>query len=221
MLNTQTQNSVTTNAQTTPAGQLDLNTTMAISKTVAKKRQPIGEITLPMPSVELIVQALQSEGIVRKELDEDGIPVYSTDTANWLMKAIKTAVQAVARNKLVNGSIELKAGQSLHTTLAELVAPVTAGGTGEHLVQLSELKKAFREFADSLGKTEKTTNMLIALFENPKAYALQAADMKAKIEPIFLSFMEAVEAQATATQLAYFEKFTAEEDEEEELFGDL
>ncbi len=114
------------------------------------------------------------------EVDESGLPIYSTDGANWIFAAIKTKVESGARNKLVKGTIKLKDGLSIPTTLETLFEAGTRGG-GAALAAFRDCKAAFAEYVGTLGKKESTAELIIRLFNNKDALSLQDSVMKTKM----------------------------------------
>jgi hypothetical protein len=154
-------------------------------------------------------------------MGEDGIPEYSTDLANWLMKCIRGNVQATARNRIQPGTITLRPGASIPATLEDVTAPAIMGGNGEALAQLTELKKAFRAHVEKLGKAAKTQLLIIECFNSPKTFTLQPAEVQAKLEPYITDFYATVEDSLTTTQVAYFDKFADSDADEGDLFDDL
>jgi hypothetical protein len=201
---------------------LNLTTTLAITKTVGKKRQPVGTVTVPMPDLEQIKVLLASDPLERVSVGDDGIPEYAGDFASWLMRCVRGAVQATARNRLVTGTTQLRPGASIPATMADVTAPPVMGGNGEALAQLTALKKQFKAYADALGKAPKTTMLIVECFNSPKAFLLQPQEVQAKIEPYFAGFLDSVDnAALSSTQLAYFDKFVGGDDDEGDLFDDL
>jgi hypothetical protein len=201
---------------------LNLTTTLAITKTVGKKRQAVGDLKVPMPDVEQIAAYLAAPGAIqRTAVGSDGIPEYSTDLANWVMKCIRGNVQATARNRIQPGTITLRPGASIPATLEDTVAPAIMGGNGEALAQLTELKKAFRAHVEKLGKAAKTQLLIIECFNSPKTFTLQPAEVQAKLEPYITDFFATVEDSLTTTQVAYFDKFADSDESEGDLFNDL
>lgn len=158
--------------------------TMPVSKTVNSKRVAVGIVEVTTPLLADVLAVIATAEV--KEIDkEDGLPVYSTEEANWVFSAVVAKVMATARNKMQAGSTALKEGLSIPTTWAEFVAEGTRGG-GAALANMRDCKAAFAAYINTLGKSEATTNQLILWFSNKPLLASQASVSKGK----FLSYVE-------------------------------
>lgn len=206
--------------------QLDLTTTNEVSKTVTiggkNQRQKLGDISFALPSVELLRDQLNAQGVTRVGEADNGIPNYNNDLCNWLMRTLRSAVGSTVRNKLKPGTMEFKLGHELDTTLEQLTAPPSLGG-GEALQQLTALKKAFAEHVAALGKSAGAAALLTSSFNDPKAFMLRNAEAKAKIMPYFESFAEtALASGLTPVQEAHISKLLeAESFDAAEALDDL
>lgn len=147
-----------------------------------------GEITVTTPLLAdvapFMAAAITSE--------EEGVPVYDSPEANWLMSAILSYVKAGARNKLVSGTANLKDGLKIPETWAEFTAEGVRGG-GEALAILREAKAAFAEWIGKQGKSENVQNTLITLFGNRAALSLQSTKNKDKMKAYVEEFAAALE----------------------------
>lgn len=162
--------------------------TIDVSKKVNGKFQKQGDMTITVP---LLADCLPFIG-AEVTGEEDGLPVYADDKANWLQGAILAAVKAQARNKLVPGTATVKDGQSIPTDWEGLLAEGVRGG-GEALAIAREVKQLFTEWVVKLGKSEAATNTLVTLFSNRQALALQSADNKAKVKGYVEQFIDTIE----------------------------
>lgn len=168
------------------------NVILSISKTVDKKRQPVGEIVVTIPVLEDILPFVTS----KITGEEDGLPVYESDEANYVMSALAAYTKAAARNKLIAGTATLKDGLSIPTDWAGLCAEGDRGGNGAALAILREVKSAFADYAKTLGKSEAATAMMVSLFGNRTALESQTIQNKQKMKAYVESFIETLEADA-------------------------
>lgn len=189
---------------------------MAVSKTVKvgqnNERQKVGEIEIYIPSLSEIVKhaaaAVQADGADDKgkptgkpAVDSEGLPVYTTDEANWILGAVASAVKMQARNKLVSGTVTLKEGQTIPTNWAELVAEGVRSN-GAALAALRDCIADFAKYVGTLGKKESTANTIITLFKNGEALKLQGDVMKGKMK----DYVEAFAATLDEANLERYER---------------
>lgn len=176
-------------------------------KATDPQRVPVGTVKVYAPMLDEIIQVLapakqaiatddkgqpltvevDGKQVPQLAVDDDGLPVLDSDGANWLYSAIVAAVKAGARNKLLKDSVKVKDGLKIPETLAELFEPGTRGA-GAALAALRDCKNAFAEYVATLGKKEATANLIITLFNNRQALALQSNDMKEKMKAYVESF---------------------------------
>jgi len=176
-------------------------------KAAENQRVDVGTVKVYTPLVEEIISILapakqavatDDKGVALTEevdgkvvpmlaTDDDGLPVLDSDGANWLFNAIVAAVKAGARNKLVKDSVSVKDGLKIPETLAELFEPGTRGA-GAALAALRDCKAAFADYVATLNKTEATSALIITLFNNKQALALQTPVMKGKMRAYVESF---------------------------------
>lgn len=154
-----------------------------VSKKVNGKFAKQGEVTITVPVLTDVLEFIASP--VTGE--EDGLPVYESDKANWLQGAILAAIKAQARNKLVSGTATLKEGLSIPTDWEGILAEGVRGG-GEALAIAREAKAAFAEWMGKQGKSEAATATVVTLFSNKQALALQSAVNKAKVKAYVENF---------------------------------
>lgn len=178
--------------------------TIDVSKKINGKFVKQGEIQITVPLLADAMAFINSP--VKKddkgqEIDEDGIPIYEDDKANWLQGAMLAAIKAQARNKLVSGTATLKDGLSIPTDWEGILAEGVRGG-GEALAIAREAKAAFAEWMAKQGKSEAATQTVVTLFSNKQALALQSEVNKGKVKAYVEAFAESLDAAA----LERFEK---------------
>lgn len=172
--------------------------TIEVSKKVGNKREKVGEVEVPVPTLESI------------GLEDDGSLV-----AKWVAKALRASALTDARNKLVSGTAELKAGAKIATTLDELAAP--AENSGAALKEIGELKRAFSDYLRSLSLTDKAQTFLSGIFASPKSAALQPPEIMAKVVERIEGFLEAAGDDLTPAQERYITAIVEAQGEDEEL----
>lgn len=157
------------------------------TETVAGKRQRVrvGEVAIVVPT---LADVLEFIGAAKETGEEDGLPVYSDDKANWLQSAIVSYVKAAARNKLEPGTAIVKDGLKIATNWEELTAEAERPGTGAGLKLYAEVKALFSDWASKQGKSQAAVTTLVGLFNNRQALALATADTKAKVKPYYEAF---------------------------------
>lgn len=177
-----------------------------VNKKVDGKYSKVGDVTIFVPTLESFgfaaEQAKDKDGAL---LVDEGLPVYTTDEANWLQGAILAQVKAQARNKLVSGTAELKPGAKIATNFAELTAEGDRAGNGAALQAIRELKTAFAKWVAGLGKSAAAQSLLNGLFGNKQALAVQAADNKAKMAQYVADFAETLTPEALEVGQKYLQ----------------
>lgn len=161
--------------------------TIPVSKKVDGKYEKQGEVNIVVP----VLEDIQKDVVGAKVTgDEEGLPVYDSDIANWVQSAILAYVKATTRNKLVSGTAQVKPGMAIPTDWAGLLAEGERGGNGAALALLREFKEAFAKWAATLGKNAATTQALIQYVSNRTALQLANSDHKAKIKGYVEQFAE-------------------------------
>lgn len=128
-----------------------------------------------------------------KEVIEDGIPVYTTDQANWVQAAILAYVKADARNKMIPKTGQLKEGKKIAETWEELTAEGIRDGAGLALAR--EFKEAFKEWVATQGLSDAAATTLVTLVGNKAALTLQQGTTKEKVKARLESFAEALDEE--------------------------
>ncbi|EDO29123.1 predicted protein [Nematostella vectensis] len=156
---------------------------MEVSKTIEVKggknyREKVGEVEVTTPTLEDIAQMVVGAKV--KEKDEEGLPVYETEEANWIFGAMVAAIKAGARNKLQPGSVELKGDTPIPTDWAGIVATGERGGAAALAIH-KECKQAWATYVAKLGKSENTAATLVLYFNNKQALMAQPAENRQKM----------------------------------------
>jgi hypothetical protein len=167
---------------------------MPVSKKVNGAFQEVGKVTIHVPGladlIPFITSAQKKDEKTGALIEEDGIPVYEADEANWLQGAVLAMVKAQARNKLVSGTADLKEGNKIATIWAELCAEGVRDGAG--LAIARECKAAFADWLAKQGLSENAVATLNTLFGNKAALSVQAAGVKEKVKARIMSFGESL-----------------------------
>lgn len=158
-----------------------------------KKYVKVGEVSIHVPTLAAFgIEAEQAKDKDGKPMVEDNLPVYTTDTANWLQGAILAQVKAQARNKLVSGTADLKPGAKIATNFAELTAEGDRAGNGAALQAIRDLKLLFAKWVAGLNKSSAAQALLNSLFGNKQALAVQAEENKAKMAQYVSDFADSL-----------------------------
>lgn len=165
---------------------------MPVSKKINGKYVQQGEVAIVVPILEDIASHVAGAKITG---EEDGLPVYDNDPANYVMSAILAYVKMNARNKLVSGTATLKPGAKIPTNWEELCAEGERGGNGAALQLAREVREAFAKWVASIGKSAAAQAVITGYFNNKTALQLADSGNKAKMA-------------------AYIEQFAAQLDEE-------
>lgn len=172
---------------------------LPISKTENSVRVKIGEVAIVIPTLEDI--AAQVVGAKVKE-EQDGLPVYDNDVANWVQSAMEAAAKAAARNKLKPGTVDLRDGQKIATNWEEFCAESDRGGNGAALALLREVKDLFSKYVAGLGKSEQVQKVLVTLFSSRTSLAAATVDTKQKMK----AYVEAFAATLSPEEMERFER---------------
>jgi hypothetical protein len=174
-----------------------LNIIVQVSKTENKARVKIGEQVVTIPTLEDFTAQLVAAKIKAGDegKDEEGLPVYDNDVANWIMSAVVSAAKAAARNKLIPGTAELRPGVKIATNWEEFCAESDRGGNGAALQLLREVKEDFTKWVKTLGKNEATQNVMVTLFSSKAALKVATNDTKGKIKAYVEQFAESLSVE--------------------------
>lgn len=148
------------------------------SKKIGGKYVKQGEYAIVVPVLEDCVGSIAGAKVTA---EEDGLPVYDNDIANFVQSALLAYTKAAARNKLVSGTAEVKPGLKIATDWAELCAEGDRGGNGAALQLAREVKEAFGKWVSGLGKSEGTVRVIVTYFGSKDALETASADHKAKV----------------------------------------
>lgn len=141
---------------------------MEVNKKVNGEYQKVGEVPVPVFDLEEFGIAVEATG-----KDDDGLPTYGTDALNWVFGAIFAAIKADARNKLVSGTADIKPGQKIATTVAELIEKAERSGAALAIVR--EFNKDFASYLESnSGKSAQVQMVFNGMVKNRATIALSS-----------------------------------------------
>lgn len=163
--------------------------TMVVNKRENKAFVPVGSVEIVVPVLADIAGAVAGAQVTG---EEDGLPVYSDDIANWVQSAIYSTVKAAARNKLENGTATVKAGLKIATNWEELTAEADRSGGAAALALLREFRAQFETWVKTLGKSEAAQATLVKFVGNRTALELADANVKSKIKGYVEQFADAL-----------------------------
>lgn len=167
--------------------------TIDVSKKENGAFKKVGEQSIFVPLLADALRFIASAEVKKDEkgaeVYDEGLPVYTTDEANWLQGAILASVKAQARNKMKSGTAELKDGLKIAENWAELVAEGVRDGSGLALAR--EFKQSFADWIKTQGLSEGAANMLVTLVSNKAALQLQNPGVKEKVKARLEAFAEA------------------------------
>lgn len=137
------------------------------------KYKEIAKVEMPFPVLaDFGIVAEQSKN-EKGELEyDDGVPVYTDDTMDWLQTAIVQQLKAQNRNKFTDG--KLKDGTKLPETFAEMVA--VGERSGEALKARYAAKTSFAAYLKAKNKKDTVVNLLSNLFIDANSIATAKDD---------------------------------------------
>lgn len=158
------------------------------------KYVPVGTVTIyyPLLSDFGFDVAPKAPVIVDGKPVNQGLPVYSDDKLQFLFDSVFAAAKADARNKLVSGTVNLKDGASIATTLEELVA--VAERDGSALIANRNMLTAFKAYLATTGKATATQAAILSL-ANKTSLKLQPAEKKEKFQAYLVNFASTLTAE--------------------------
>ncbi len=155
--------------------------------------QKVGEVIIPVPSLEAFGITGMEHRPRTEDDPDDGLPLYKDEKIAWLYDAVVAQCKAQARNKLVPGTATLKDNNKIAENFEELVAEGERRGNAEALKLAKEIISSFSSFVQTLGKSAQTQAVLVGLFRNKQALALQSDENKTKMKGYLSQYEETLE----------------------------
>jgi hypothetical protein len=167
---------------------------LKVSTKVDGKYSEVGQVAVVVPLLEdFIAECVAAK--VTTEADEDGMPVFDNEKANFVQSAVFAYVKAAARNKLIPKTADLKPGLKIAETWDELTAEGGRGGGAAALALIRELREAFADHVKTLGKSEAAQKVLNTYFSNKGALEMANADSKGKMKAYIEAFSETLDEE--------------------------
>jgi hypothetical protein len=161
---------------------------LEVSKKVNGQYEKVGDVAINYPMLSELGFDVEPTG-----KDDDGLPTYSDEKAQYVFDAVFANVKAAARNKLVSGTATLKDGNKIAETVAELLT--TGERNGAALQNLRDLLAIFKEWLPKTGKDSKTQAALYDLVSNRKALGLASDVVKGKVANYIAQFAESLDGE--------------------------
>ncbi len=148
------------------------------------KRKDIGKIAFLVPTLEEVKEHLNTETafIMEKDLD-----TYESNFSQFLADAIEAACKIKLFSKLEPKSIAFKSGQSLWTTIAELVE--TSSTRGQHFAVATAFKAAINAFVTGLKKSDGWKTNVLGYLLTAKALAETSQGNKQVVQKVLDGFL--------------------------------
>lgn len=178
---------------------------------------PIGEVTVYYPllrelNIPIDPTKWEKEGkdgkmVESTEAEPEAFPVYADDYVDWVFSSTLAAIKAMARNRLVSGTIELKPGNKIIDNLDDLLA--TGERSGVALADRRACFAAFKAWLPSLGKPAAFNAGFYDIVSNVKGLPYQSDARKqlvaTSIEGFVKTLSEADKARYDRTLVSILE----------------
>ena len=182
---------------------------VAVSKKVEGKDgkgeyEEVGKINIFYPLLSefgVAAEFAKDEKTGEPKKDDDGLPLYAEEKAQYLFDCVIASVKAAARNKLISGTATVKEGAKIAETLEELIAPST-GNRGEALAIAREVLAKFKAFLATTGKNQAAQDTIYLYASNKPALALASATRKEK----FLGYVAEFIAKLSPEEVSKYER---------------
>jgi len=180
-------------------------------KKVTKAATTEATATEEVESVEGVEGENEGAENVEKESAEGAIQLVYTDKAlNHVFKALVSHTLATARNKLIKGSINVKEGYAIATTVAELIAPPITR-TNTYAVTSKAFATGFSAFMDTTGKSAGVCIILsnYATMQGRSSLKNAIQEHKSAMSKYLSLYAETLTIEALEDFRAQFEAVTA------------
>lgn len=148
------------------------------------ERKDIGKIAFLVPTLEEVKDHLNTEAAFIMEEDLD---TYESNFSQFLADAIEAACKIKLFSKLEPKSIAFKSGQSLWTTIAELVE--TSSTRGQHFAIAASFKAAITAFVTGLKKSDGWKSNVLGYLLTAKALAETSQGNKQVVQKVLDGFL--------------------------------
>ena len=153
------------------------------------ERKDIGKIAFLVPTLEEVKDHLNTEtAFIMEKEGEKVLDTYESNLSQFLADAIEAACKVKLFAKLEPKSIAFKSGQSLWTTIAELVE--TSSTRGQHFAIASNFRAAITAFVTNLKKSDGWKSNVLGYLLTAKALAQTSQGNKQVVQKVLASFLE-------------------------------
>lgn len=165
---------------------------MEVNKKEGGKYVSVGSVDVPFFSLAEFGLDAESTGV-----DADGLPTYAVDSVQFVQDAISAAVRADARNKLVSGSVDLKAGCTIAANVAELIAKAERNGEALKLHALF-VKEFIAYLAASSGKKAAVQAVFAGLVKSRQSIVLATEAARKGLSAQLMAFAVSLDTEKGA-----------------------
>ncbi len=152
------------------------------------ERKDIGKIAFLVPTLEEVKDHLNTEAAFTMEKEgEKVLDTYESNFSQFLADAIEAACKVKLFSKLEPKSITFKSGQSLWTTIAELVE--TSSTRGQHFAIAAAFKAAITAFVTGLKKSDGWKSNVLGYLLTAKALAETSTGNKQVVQKVLDGFL--------------------------------
>jgi len=153
------------------------------------ERKDIGTIAFLVPTLEEVKDHLNTEtAFIMEKEGEKVLDTYESNLSQFLADAIEAACKVKLFAKLEPKSIAFKSGQSLWTTIAELVE--TSSTRGQHFAIAANFRAAITAFVTNLKKSDGWKSNVLGYLLTAKALAQTSQGNKQVVQKVLASFLE-------------------------------
>jgi hypothetical protein len=152
------------------------------------ERKDIGKIAFLVPTLNEVKEHLNTEtAFVMEKEGEKVLDTYESNFSQFLADAIEAACKIKLFSKLEPKSIAFKSGQSLWTTIAELVE--TSSTRGQHFAIAASFKAAVTAFVSGLKKSDGWKSNVLGYLLTAKALAETSQGNKQVVQKVLDGFL--------------------------------
>lgn len=157
-----------------------------------KSRIEVGSYAVYLPQLSEFGLAVEA----KEQRDEKGEFIgyaYEGDALTFLGNAVEAAVKALARNRLVPKTADLRPGQSMPADFASLVKPLEGNGGSAVLAERHSLLAKWQDFVAGLAdKSDNVKRLLVLFVKTPDALVSQPQKVKDVTAGLVAEFGEAL-----------------------------
>lgn len=166
---------------------------MEVNKKEGGEYKLVGKVEVPVFELKAFGISIDADAV-----SEEGLPTYKNPSLQYVQDAITAAIKAAARNKLIGGSVALKPGNKIASTVAELLE--SGGNNGAALALHREFITDFANYlATKSGKNAGVQSLYTGLVKAKATIALSTEarrnGLAAQLEAFLVSLPEVDQAK--------------------------